>query len=262
VRVAFDLPEGAERNLREAASYQIDRHTPFRPEDVAFGVVAIGRNADARTVRVELVAVPRTRIEAVSAIAAGVGVAIPRIEVPGAGVAGADLRPLEDNSEQVAPGKRRRADWLSMLLLLIAVFLSAAVIAIPLRSASLEVTQLAAKFAVVKRQVEEAAGLRKEIETAREQSHFLIDRKRTAPNLSRLLQEITKLIPDGTWLTEFQLNGNELQLSGVTASASSLVSLLERSGIVTSTSFRAPVVQEAKGERFQISARLVESGSP
>ncbi|MGO8988971.1 MAG: type II secretion system protein GspL [bacterium] len=79
-----------------------------------------------------------------------------------------------------------------------------------------------------------------------------------------VLQELTKVIPDTTWIWNLKYNGKEIELSGFADSASDLIPLLDKSPLFEKVEFMAPVTKEmqmrADGnkekERFKIKARI------
>jgi general secretion pathway protein L len=79
-----------------------------------------------------------------------------------------------------------------------------------------------------------------------------------------VLQELTKLIPDTTWIWNLKYNGKEIELSGFADSASDLIPLLDKSPLFEKVEFMAPVTKEMQmrgdgnkeKERFKIKARI------
>jgi general secretion pathway protein L len=100
--------------------------------------------------------------------------------------------------------------------------------------------------------------LQRQIDDLVQEDHFLLDKKRSAPSPLRLLLDTTRVTPDDTWLTEWDMPGGEVRLTGTAGSASNLVDTLERSGIFFGTVFLSPVTREPDGrERFSLSAHAV-----
>jgi general secretion pathway protein L len=114
-----------------------------------------------------------------------------------------------------------------------------------------------ARLLEARRAAHESAGIQKEIDRLLEDRSFLSDRKRRAPTVSKVLAEATHLIPDGDWLTELHISGDELQLTGFAVSSFALVDALERSPSFKSASFRSPVTRDAKTERERFSISTV-----
>ncbi len=88
---------------------------------------------------------------------------------------------------------------------------------------------------------------------------MLLERRKheTASSLI-VLEELSKILPDNTYLTELRIEGDKLQIAGVTQDAPSLIPLIERSLHFTRAKFFAPTTRSPgdSGERFHIEAHL------
>ena len=75
-----------------------------------------------------------------------------------------------------------------------------------------------------------------------------------------VLHALSGLLPDGTWVEQFSVVGNEVILEGRTDSSSRLVGLLEASPLFESVKYLAPVTRDAGAgvERFNFSLRLAQ----
>ena len=79
-----------------------------------------------------------------------------------------------------------------------------------------------------------------------------------------VLEELTRLLPDTTWIWNLKYNGKEMELSGFADSASDLIPLLDRSPLFEKVEFLAPVTKEMQmrgdgnkeKERFKIKAKM------
>jgi general secretion pathway protein L len=85
--------------------------------------------------------------------------------------------------------------------------------------------------------------------------------KRVAPSATRLLDEFTRLLPDDTWVSQFNLVDGTVELQGTTASASALVGLIEASPTVAKVRFRTPITSDpvTRLERFELAVELRRS---
>jgi len=79
-----------------------------------------------------------------------------------------------------------------------------------------------------------------------------------------VLEELTRLLPETTWIWNLKYNGKEIELSGFADSASDLIPLLDKSPLFEKVEFMAPVTKEMQmrgdgnkeKERFKIKARI------
>jgi hypothetical protein len=73
-----------------------------------------------------------------------------------------------------------------------------------------------------------------------------------------VLEALSQLLPDHTYVTELHLAGNKLQIVGITRDAPSLIPLIEQSQHFTRATFYAPTTRAPSdpGERFHIETRV------
>jgi general secretion pathway protein L len=83
-------------------------------------------------------------------------------------------------------------------------------------------------------------------------------RKYETPASVIVLDALSQVLPDHTYVTELHLAGNKLQISGFTRDAPSLIALIEQSQHFTRATFYAPTTRAPSdpGERFHIEARV------
>ena len=73
----------------------------------------------------------------------------------------------------------------------------------------------------------------------------------------QILKKLTQLIPDNTSLFNLRLSKENLEIGGMSQSASELIPLLEKSGWLTKTEFASPIVTDAsKLDHFKITAKV------
>jgi hypothetical protein len=87
---------------------------------------------------------------------------------------------------------------------------------------------------------------------------------RAAPGVARIWEELARLVPTTTFLTEVEVGSRFVQLSGLSASAPELIKILEGSVLLQDVSFAGPIVLDAAAgkERFTLRASLRQVRDP
>ena len=87
---------------------------------------------------------------------------------------------------------------------------------------------------------------------------LLAKRKQSSPSTVIVLEALSKALPDGTYVTELRIDGDKVQVVGMTQDAPSLIRLIEKSPQFARATFFAPTTraQNAPGEQFHIEARI------
>lgn len=258
LRTVLALPLAAAGNLEQVVAFELDRRTPFRSEEVYRSQYVLRRDAASKRLAVQLTLVPRPPVEAALAAAERLGLVVERVEVAGEPASGNLLPPRRQALAARLP--RFAVGGLAAL----ALALAGAAVLVPLEQAHQRAATLSAALADSRRRADESLKLEKEIDAEIQQSGFLALRKRETPSASELLDTLTRLLPDDTWLSELEISGGELRLTGFAASASTVLGLVDQSPRFANAAFRSPVTQDPKmrREQFNIAARIVRRNAP
>ena len=129
-------------------------------------------------------------------------------------------------------------------------------VSLPLLNKRQQIEALEPLLETASAKAEEARRLRKEVDQLTANSRFLTDKKRSSRPVLELLDELTRILPDDTWITRLDIKGSELEIQGQSASAAALIPLIESSSILQNPRFRSPVTQIPRSdvERFHLSA--------
>jgi general secretion pathway protein L len=90
---------------------------------------------------------------------------------------------------------------------------------------------------------------------------LLSKRKQSSPSTVVVVEALSKALPDGTYVTELRVDGDKVQVVGMTQDAPSLIRLIEKSPQFARATFFAPTTraQNAPGEQFHIEAHITPS---
>jgi general secretion pathway protein L len=256
LRKVVELPLAAEENLRQVLGFEMDRQTPFKPSEVYFDCRVIDRDAERQRLRGEIVVVPRAVVDGALGTLGEWGLAPEVVDL--AGGDGSELGQVNLLPEERTVGRRRSGGALKFLLAGIALGLMGAVIYIALERQAAVAAAMADRVTAAKVDAEAVSGLRQEIKRLVDDGRFLRDRKRDDVIMTTTLNELTRVLPDHTWVYQLRLNGGEVQVWGYSSAASEIVSLIEASPAFREVKFRSPVTRDARLglERFNLSATM------
>ena len=245
------LPAAMEENLYQAMGYEMDRLTPFRPDQVYYGVHISERLTTTRQILVELVLTPRQRLDDLLNDLTRQGWQPAVVYLADDGAPG-HYNLLPDHYRTKTVSWPRIANWslgaVIATILLMMTFL-------PLFTASAAITRLESETGKLSKQAKEVEALREENEKLTRKSSFLQDKKFTEPAMVDMLEELSQLIPDATWLDGLQYRDHRVVIQGHSPSASTLIEALETSAYFGKVNFLSPVTKDISNglERFQIS---------
>jgi general secretion pathway protein L len=262
LRTTVSLPLAAERNLDQVVGFEFERLVPFKREDVYYAHHVLNRNKTARSLQVELTVVPRGELQELLRQTQRLDLHVAAIEVAAgrAPFAAAHI-PLDEHDR---PASHPRTRLATLGLGTLAILLAITCILIPFVRANSAFDALTAQVADAKREAETSLSLQKQIDAQIQDQQFLVNRKRQTPAMTELLDIVTRLTPDDTWLTELQVAGVEIHLIGASSSATTLLGLVDQSPSFRNAAFRSSITQDSKidRERFDISARIAPRETP
>jgi len=253
----LELPNRAVEFLPGIVRSQIDRLTPWNVGDTAFGWSEPVK-ADAERMIVTIAATILTSIRPYIQAIANIGVhSIAVFTIPPEVVENRPIKVWEQKGQGAKGVGRLRQVLVTVLAIACitaGVALGADVIAGTVLTAQQD--ELARQISGVRSAAGMARGSMTTVQRALER------RKHDAPSATLVLETLSKILPDQTYVTELRLEGNKLRLTGITRDAPSLIGLIERSGRFTRASFFAPTTRSPSDsdDRFHIEAVIKTFG--
>ncbi|RJP84112.1 MAG: hypothetical protein C4518_19600 [Desulfobacteraceae bacterium] len=119
-----------------------------------------------------------------------------------------------------------------------------------LKSLEAESARLKAEVSVVEEMSAETRMIKKNLE-------YLSSLRPGNTYIIEIMKELSDIIPQGAWITDFKLNGNKLGLYGMADSASELISILEKSPLFMDVVFLSAIRNDRDGkEVFRIGCNI------
>lgn len=249
LRKQIDFPLTAERDLRQILNLELDLHTPAVEGAVFFDHRIIERNKKAKLLTVELAVVRRETVAQAMAVITPLGLVPSIIGVPSSDGVQFNFAPQPPKPVRLTRFRIAAAGAAVIALV-------SPIVAIHFREAerSQKQAELAAEIAKQRSRSEQAAQLRHEFDEA-SQRYLFLPKRRQSPLAVTTLNELAHLLPDDTWLSQVEITGQQMRVSGFSAAASRLLSLIDQSPLFANAQFRAPLTQVAGRslERFDLS---------
>lgn len=257
------LPEAARDNLRQIGAFEMDRQTPFRPDQVYYDLRELPGPAPAGRIAAELVVVRRTAVDAKLDHLRNAGIAIDAVDLcEGDKRLGVNLLPPE--MARVHRDPRRR---LNLSLTAAAALLLLLCLGQWLHNREDALAAMQSQVDDMRADAQKIAALRKQLEDSAGASGFLARRKTDSIAVVDVLQDLTARIPDDTWLERFTVDsGGRVGIQGQSAKAAPLIDALQGSKLLTDANFQGVIQRDpaTNKERFYMDAQLRNptSGKP
>jgi general secretion pathway protein L len=257
LRTQLSLPLAAEANLRQVVAFQLDRRTPFQADTVHFAHRIVRRDEAAKQLEVELAVVPRSVVAAAIALGRAIGLRPSAVEVAAQAHGGApsgNLLPEDERQHRRPVTLMRRVAVATVALAAVAGLYQ------PVHGARRAADDLQQRAQAAKELALQGRKLKDEVAKLTEAEQFLVGGKRETPSATEIIYELTRVLPDDTWVDDLHIAAGEIRISGFSKSASTVIKLLEQSGIFAGPQFRSAVTQDqASGkEKFEITAKIAK----
>ena len=251
----LELPLAAEENLREVLSFEMARRTPFRAEDVYFDAQVLQRNTAERTLNLQLSLIPQRALAFVTK-------ALENWSLQP--ISAAEATSLARSQEQVVFAfnsglfTHRSHTALNVMLGIVTLLLLGACVWLPINAQQHERVELAVQLQRAQGEATKAMAVRDELDQERAATLILSEARAQHPPMVRVLEVISRVLPDHTFLSRLQITIDEVNIHGTSQGASELIGILEREPMLSDVRFASPVTRDAAsgGERFHVVARM------
>ena len=265
LRKTISLPAAVEDNLAQVLAYDLDRHTPFKPDEMCFDARIVGRDIARKELRVDWAAALKSVVEQARRRAESWGAAVVAVtpDLPSGGPPEGRALNLIPEGERPEALSRRWQIWAPIALIVAGLIFATALPLWQKRGYAIALMQLANQG---RAQADASSALREQLDRLTGDYNFALSKKYAFPSALQSVEDVTKLLPDDTWLTQFEMKSSakgkeskrEIMVRGESANAGRLVSLFEESKLFGETAPRSPTtkIQPGPGEIFDLGAQL------
>jgi general secretion pathway protein L len=255
----MQLPLAAEPNLAQVLSFEMDRQTPFKASDVYYDWKILDRGGEGGKMKLDLFVIPRTEVDGLVKSVSGWGFQLAGVDiVDHERTMGLNLLPAD---RRVRSGNRKVR--INFALGGAFIVLLALVMAQSLSLRSHQVDELEQAIMQVQGEARAVSQLKKRIEENSEAAGFLAMKRAETPLSIAVLADITRILPDDTYLDRLVLTKSSVQLQGKSQNAQQLIELVNESALLDAAAFRGSTRLDARSglEIFEVNAEVVKIGS-
>ncbi len=245
------LPLAAERDPERVLTYEMERLTPFTADEVYWGWSVLARDRARNRLMLRLTFVPRLAVnDLIDTLSACAGrPSLIEAQTP-AGLRSIRLQHDRPSGRAALFTGRNAAIGVAALLVL--------VIISPFLRQSLEMGAAQGRLDGLAPRMRLVDQLHHRIAGAGAGGEAVVAETRRLGDMLGGLAAVTDLLPDDSYLTEFNTRERKMTLSGMSASAPKLISALSQGTRVKNPAFTAPVTRENNHDVFSIRADLAQ----
>jgi general secretion pathway protein L len=258
----LDLPKRAAEFLDAMIRSQIDRLTPWTANEAVFSWTAPVETSNER-IDLMVIAAPKARMNPLIRFAEYCGAgsvilyAAPQDSCPSADGRSATVGGTKvfEKHMQGSLDVARVRRVLTVVLFTMAVSATLSLGVSSVVGSRLDVQQQLLSSRISERR----AALRLKLATSDDSAQtLLVQRKHATPSSVMVLDALSRILPDHTYVTELRIEKDQLQIVGITQDAPSLIKLMEQSPHFTRATFFAPTTRSADdpGERFHVETHI------
>ena len=253
------IPEAAAKNLQQVIGYEVDRYTPFKADQVYFDFVVQGKDKINNQIRLLLLAAPKEKLNQLlkDILDWGLNPAYVDCEQQ---PRGSDKKNQQYNllPEEFEHKKNQIPKIIMLSTMVFMLLFAGGAVIFPLWQEYQIVEELTGKSRKAERMAIKVDDTKKKVDVLYEVTNELINNKKKEPSLVEMLDALSKIMEDDTWLTKLKYSDQKLEIHGRSPTASVLISTFEKNDFFNNTKFISPVNQDKKTglEWFQISTEI------
>jgi len=234
LRFQHSFPAAVQDNLRQVVGYQLDRLTPFTLDQVYYDAELTSFDKARDEVNVAIHVAPKAGVDALKQRLSAVG------------VSNIDSVSIDSGQANLAQGVTSHTDNVSYFSRWPLYFFLAALILsliLPLAYKQRRLNQIDSALAELRTQTSSQLAVREKLLSAEEALIFLQERRKTLPMMLDVVEQLSAILPNHTWLERLEVNGQQVQLRGESSQALSLIDTLEGSPHFAQVRFKSPVTR-------------------
>jgi general secretion pathway protein L len=251
----IELPAAARRDFDKILQLDLERSTPFRHQDIYCDHVVEDGPARQGKIWVRQIVVKRELIDPIARQLASAGIEIGFADCwDEAGKPALPIDLLRGARHDTVSARRRLSP--SVILGVCALVLAGSAVAIGLAKYEAALASLEAETDAAKAKALAVRRSLTGLESSLAQVAELRRLKAARPPAIRVLDELTRLLPDDAWVSFLKIEGEAVEVTIVAPATGELLPLFERSPLFAAASLTAPVTYDAAGQSERATVRM------
>lgn len=258
VRRSLVMPLAAEAHLAAITANELDRLTPWRPDQAIFTTRIVSRSPTTEGIDVEIMAVPRFAFTAAARCLRDVeldliGILLERADHP------PDFIAVEPDVKDAGRSGLRRKK-IALLVALLAVLAPS----VAFGQKFWAIQELQDGMLGLKGDADNVQKMVDDLQQLSHRAYYAVEMKRKNPSAIVTLEALSRTLPDDCWLDSLTISGTEVTIEGHAIDALALLPLLTSSGFFRDAHFDSEVMRdiEAGIEGFSITATAIAHAAP
>jgi len=249
LRRSISLPAAALENLQAVLGFELDRQTPFKADQVYFDSRVLRQDAGAKQVHVELLVVPKQTLDSTLGKLGGIAASLSAVDVLDASGQrlGVNLLPAERRASLPRTQPLIQAALLVASLVLVLFGLGQVV-----DNRVEAVEQMQAEVETQRERARVVSALRKQLDDAAAAANFLAIQKQTQASMVLLLNELTRILPDDTFLERLSVSGSQVSITGFSSQATRLIGQLQDSPMLRDAALNGAIQPDPRVARDRL----------
>ena len=251
------LPLATERDVAGLLGYEIDRLTPFQPDEIFWRFTIDRRDRARGQMQLTLSLVPKAPWEPLLALLTAAGLSVSAIDLPQPGRPPRRISLDRDLSRRELWARRRRRGVAALYGVT-----GLAIVVLPFAIQAWALHTAEDQIAALQPTIRKAEALRRQIANGTTGIDAIATEQARIGDTLGVLAAVTDALPDDTYLTTLSLHDGHISLSGQSTAAARLIGALSDQHLFHNATFDAPITRsdQAKLDIFSIRAELAPAG--
>ena len=250
----LSYPLSSEQHLRDVLGFDMDKQTPFTSDQVCFGYIITRKDAASDKLHLNLYVVLREVLQKYLDVLGFLDVRPVAATIRGEGDMPGAVNFIPPGDQKTDDPTGRRLKFLVLVtlgLLLLALYL-------PLLRHEPIIEQLEIQVEQSRLQAMQTQALIDQKAAILQRRDFLSDQHERHTPVILLFQDLTRRLPDNTWISRLIISDDEIQMHGESGAAAALIQVMEESDYFEQARFRSPITKNnaTAKDQFHIAAKV------